>query len=77
MTDSQIIGTGKGISQESSPFQADKKNKDVEKNSNLEPASKLSVFKPEGAYGLIKNTQNLMQYLLMMLHFGHADQKAL
>ena len=54
LTDSQIIGTGKGISQESSPFQADKKNKDVEKDSNLEPASKLSVFKPEGAYGLIK-----------------------
>ena len=54
MTDLQIIGTGKGISQESSPFQADKKNKDVEKDSNLEPASKLSVFKPEGAYGIIK-----------------------
>ena len=54
LTDLQIIGTGKGLSQESSPFQADRKNKDVEKDSILEPASKLSVFKPEGAYGLIK-----------------------
>ena len=30
------------------------KNKDIEKDFHLEPASKLSVFKPEGAYGLIK-----------------------
>ena len=55
LTKSQIIGTTKNLSNESFPFQADIKISNVGKKIEPESPSSLSVFSPDGAYGLLKD----------------------
>ena len=54
-TESQIIGTTKNLSNESLPFQADIKISAIDTKHDPESPSSLSVFSPEGAYGLLKD----------------------
>jgi len=55
LTKSQIIGTTKNLGNESLPFQADIKISTVGKELEPESPSSLSVFSPDGAYGLFKD----------------------
>ena len=54
LKDDQIIGMTKNTNIDKSSFQADRKTKDNSKELKPESRSSLSVYKPEGAYGLIK-----------------------
>jgi len=54
LSDNQIIGTVKNRLQSSLSFQADRKKAETKAARAIEKFSDLSVFYPEGAYGLLK-----------------------